>query len=101
MTEWNLQLFTARLNEKVTRMEAKLTDASDQMDVLETEAERLKEIWESQACREWHIAFATCMKEGRMRISEARRVLLEIADAAERLVILEQNNKKAIEELEI
>ena len=49
---WSIQLFTAGLNEKADRMQGKLTDAFDQLELLETQTEGLKTVWEGEASEE-------------------------------------------------
>ena len=50
---WSLQLFAGNLSKKIERMEKKFTDASDQLEILETEPQSLKEAWEGASFEEW------------------------------------------------
>lgn len=96
---WSIQLFTARLNEKADRMQGKLTDAFDQLELLETQTEGLKAVWEGEASEEWFAQLQSCLDEGKTRIQEMRDLLSKVLEAAEKLVLVEEQNKKLVEEL--
>lgn len=98
---WRIQLFTARLNEKADRMQEKLTDALDQLELLETQTAGLKAVWEGEAGDEWFAQLQSCLDEGKTRIQEMRNLLSEMMEAAEKLVMAEEHNKKLAEELKV
>lgn len=101
MSTWSIQLYTARLNKKIEVMEGKLTDASDQLDILEIGAESLGEIWQGQAYEEWRRELARCILAGRAWIVEMRTLISFVRTAAEKLIATEQKNRQIIEELRV
>lgn len=98
---WSLQLFTGSLNKKISLMEKKLTDASDQLDILETEALSLKENWEGASSEEWYAELLKSLKETKEQLQEMRILLASVLALAEKLVTVEQRNRSRIEEMKV
>ena len=98
---WSLQLFAGNLSKKIEQMEKKFTDASDQLEILETETQSLKEAWEGASFEEWYEKMLRCMKETRGQLKEMKMLLSRVLDSAEKLVAVEQNNRRQIEEMKV
>lgn len=96
---WNIQLQTAGLNEWLDAMEQKLTLAGDLLDVMETEAEQLKEVWESGAGEIWKREFQIHVGEVRLKIAEMKKVVLNIGEMGKMLADMESNMIMAAEKL--
>ena len=101
MIAWSLQLYTDKFNEKMSLIEGKLTDTSDQLDILETESASLEESWESEAYEVWHKELNERVLAGKLQIEEMRSQLLNIKAMAEKLVKLEADNMGIIEEMHV
>lgn len=88
---WNMQLQASGLNQWLDLMEQKLTVAQDMLDVMETETEQLKEVWESGAGKIWRAEFQIQIGEVRTRIANMKKSVLNIGETGKLLADMESN----------
>ena len=86
---WNIQLQAAGLNKWMDEMEQRITQAGDWTDVMETEAESLKAIWEGEAEKIWKAGFLERINEVKLSLSEMSKVVSCIGEAGKSLADME------------
>lgn len=95
--DWNIQLNTSGLNNWISHMEQKLTAAKDLLDVLETEEEQLKNIWDSAAKEQWESRLKLLINQAKVSIEEMQKLLLLVNEAASILAQMEKGMVYAAE----
>lgn len=96
---WKIQLQAAGLNKWLDDMEQKLTIAQDMLDMIETETEQLKKIWESEAGRRWKAEFQVQIGELRNRISKMKESVLALGETSRLLADMESNMTLSADQL--
>ena len=81
----NIQLQAAGLNNWLDHMEQKLTVMQDIFDRMETEAEGLDQIWESEAERDWKAELQIQIEEVRRQILQMKESVFALAETGRML----------------
>lgn len=86
---WKIQLQAAGLNKWLDEMEQKITQMRDWIELMETEAESLKNIWEGEAERTWKAEFLRRMNEVKIWLAEMSQVVTYVGKAGKGLADME------------
>ncbi|MDY2700567.1 MAG: hypothetical protein SOV61_13635 [Lachnospiraceae bacterium] len=78
----NIKLSGKELNGWVDEMEEKLTSIRDRLDIMETEKEQMKEVWESEAGKLWLVGFRIHTNRMRRFTRRIKRQILELEELA-------------------
>ena len=78
----NIKLSGKELNGWVDEMEEKLTSIRDLLDIMETEKEQMKEVWESEAGKLWLVGFQIHTNRMRRFTRRIKRQILELEELA-------------------
>ncbi len=97
--EWEIQLNAGEWKEWLLRMEQELTAARDLLDILETEEQRLEDIWEGSVMKQWESGWKEQIALLRACLREMEELLLILDEGAYALAKLEAGVALAAEKL--
>ena len=86
---WKIQLQAAGLNEWLDEMEQRITQMRDWTELMETEAESLKAIWEGEAEKIWKAEFLEKIYEVKLWLAEMSRIVTCVGKAGKSLADME------------
>ena len=85
----NIQLQAAGLNQWLDEMEKRITHAKDTADMIETEAQSLKKIWEGEAEKVWQDGLSHRIEEAKIQLAEMSRIAADVGKAGKSLADME------------
>ena len=94
-----VRLYSKGLEDKIHDAERNLTVVLDQLNLLESEADRIRFFWDSPSYREWRRELERQTGMAAVSVRRLSRLLLAMNEIAVMLAETEKNNETAVSQL--
>lgn len=94
-----IRLYSSTLGSRLDMVEKDLTDILDRLELVETEAESIRNFWDSPAYGSWCGELGERLRKVNASVKKMNRLLKAMGEIAVMLAETERNNDRAVEQL--